>query len=293
MGNLKDRNLYRESPAIVNARYSLSKQESDIVMLLLTNISKDDADFKDYVFQKSDLERRIGAQIKPSEIKAHAKSLMSKVLEVPNEKGFELFTWFSYFKYEDGEITCSFDSRLKPYLLELGHFILADSRHLLQIKTAYSRRIYMLLKERAKFGVRTFNVEELMDTLQVPKSYRIYSKFKQGILTKAVQEINKHTDLKVSMSEKKKGRKVVEVTFEIRKNDNDLKTFIASIRKLYVGEVLFFNRAGNAVKVSEEGLLYDSETMKTYTKEEAKKTWEWMHENQNSLECLRAQLPHL
>ncbi|MGB3961857.1 MAG: replication initiation protein, partial [Sulfurimonas sp.] len=206
---LPERNYLRQAPEIVNGRWSLTKQESNILLLVLGAIQKEDEEFKDYIFEKSDLERRMGVAINSRELKTTVKQLMSRVLEVPTEKGYKLFNWFSYFEYADGVCTCSFDERLKPYLLELKQFVLADSRHLLDMKSEYSRRIYMLLKEYAKFGTRTFNVEELQDILQVPKSMKRYDNFKRQILLRAEADINKFSDLEVKLSEKKLGRKVV------------------------------------------------------------------------------------
>jgi len=214
---LPERNYLRQAPEIVKGRWSLTKQESNILLLVLGAIQKEDNDFKDYIFLKSDLERRTGMTINSRELKTTVKSLMSRVLEVPTEKGYKLFNWFSYFEYSDGVCTCSFDSRLKPYLLELKQYVLVDNRHLLSMKSNYSRRIYMLLKEYAKFGTRTFNVEKLQDMLQVPKSMRRYDNFKRQVLLRAEADLNKFSDLEVKLSERKLGRKVVEVTYTIKK----------------------------------------------------------------------------
>ncbi len=277
MSDLTERNYFRHSPAIVNSRYSLTKGESDIIMLLLTAVHKDDEDFKDYHFTKAELERKIGGKINSSELKAQAKSLMSKVLEVETDKNnWELFAWFSYFGYKDGDITCSFDKRLKPYLLELGQFVLGDSRHLLQIKSNYSRRIYMLLKEYRKFGVRKFNVEELQTLLQVPKSLLRYDNFKRRVLKKAEEDINRYTDLLVELVEKKKGRKVVEVIYHIKSNNNEFNEFIKTIRELYVGQSLYLDKVGT-LACSKDGLLYYKEDPDIHlTKEKAKEKWEML-----------------
>lgn len=291
MNDLTNRNYFRESPKLVNARYSLSKSESDLIMMLLSAIDKDDEDFKDYFFTKQELEYKTGVKIDSAELRRTAHSLMSKVLEVKkDDERWELFTWFSYFSYDYGEILCSFDKRLKPYLLDLKQFVLVDTRHLLQIKGSYSRRLYMLLKERLDFGLRTFNVEELQDMMQVPKSYKVYSKFKQGILQKAEKEINKYTDITVKFTEKKRSRKVVEVVFEIKKNMNDLKTFIQTIRDLYVNQTLFYSKQGHSIKCSDKGLLYNANTLKDLDSEKSKEIWEWMHDNQNLLECFKAKI---
>lgn len=279
--NLTNRNYIRESPALVNSRYALTKTENNLVIMLLTAIEKDDEDFKDYVFTKAELERKAGVSFNSSDLKDTAKNLMSKVLEIKTERGFTLFTWFSYFSYEDGVITCSFDKRLKPYLLELKQYILADARHLMHMQSTYSKRIYMLVKEHAKFGSRTFDVEELMHMLKVPKSYK-YADFKRKVLMQAKADIDKYTDLKVDFSEEKFGRKVAKVHFEIRKNDEDLNTFIKIIRENYVNRALYFD-SDNTIKCAEDGKLYCAETQKTYDSKTAEKLWNMLHEKRQYL----------
>jgi len=254
---LQERSYLHVSPALVNSKYSLTKQESNIVLLLLSIINKEDDELKDYTFTKSDLEARTGIKLNSLRLKNLAKGLMSKVLEVPikDTDGFELFTWFSYFKYENGVITCGFDSRLKKHLLELQQYVLVNAPQLLLMKSNYSRRIYMLLKERAKFGIRKFSVDELQTLLAVPASYRNYSKFKQSVLVNAVKEINKHTDLEIAFEEKKPMRKVTEIIFTMKKNHNDLKEFIKIIREMYTNKALYISK-DRTLMCSEKGLLY-------------------------------------
>lgn len=282
---LQKRNYIHVSPALVNSKYSLTKQESNIVLLLLTIIDKDDEDFKDYIFTKSDLEKRTGVKLNSLKLKNLAKGLMSKVLEVPTPEGFKLFTWFSYFEYENGIITCCFDKRMKKYLIELHQYILINAPQLLMMKSNYSRRIYMLLKERAKFGTRTFNVDELQDLLAVPTSYKLYSKFKQSVLTNAVKEINKHTDLEIEFEEEKPVRKVTEIIFSIKKNHNDLKAFIKIIREAYTNTPLYTNK-GRTLQCSDKGLLYYADApMEWINKEKSQNIWEWLHEHREALLC--------
>ena len=285
---LQERNYIHVSPALVNSKYSLTKQESNIVLLLLTIIDKDDKDFKDYSFTKGDLEKRTGVQLNALKLKNLAKGLMSKVLEVPKEDdGFELFTWFSYFKYEKGLITCGFDSRLKKHLLELQQYVLVNAPQLLLMKSDYSRRIYMLLKERAKFGTRKFLVAELQDLLAVPTSYRNYADFKRKVLVNAVKEINKHTDLEIEFEETKSMRKVTEIIFTMKKNQNDLKTFIKIIREAYTNTPLYISK-GRTLQCSDKGLLYYADApMEWISKEQSQKIWDWLHEHREALLCFK------
>lgn len=292
--DLTNRNHTRQSHIIVNARYALSRSEIDIVLTLLTAIKKEDKDFKDYEFTIGELETKTGRRWDTKQLKSTIKSLMSKPLELPveHEKEFEIVNWFSYFKYSrTGLITCRFDKRLKPFLIELsGVRVLADFRNLLPINSSYSKRMYLLLKEYDKIGMRTFNVEELQGILKVPKSLKIYNRFKEKVLKRAETDINKFTDLEIKFSEKKRGRKVIEVTFTIRKNHADLKAFIDYLRELYVNQILYYTKDGRPLKCSDKGLLYYSDTMENINKKESMKLWEYLHENKASLTCFQGNL---
>ena len=290
--DLTERNYSRQSHLIVNSKYALTSGEINLILTLLTAIRKEDKDFKDYEFTLADFNEKTSKKLTSSDLKASIKGLMSKPLEIEESPtNWEIFHWFSYFRYKDGLITCRFDKRLKPYLLEIKErFIISDLRMILPIRSSYSKRMYLLLKEYSKIGMRTFNVEELQDVLKVPKSFKVYSEFKKKVLKKANEDINKFTDLEIDFSEKKRGRKVIEVTFTIKKNHTDLKAFISFIRELYVNEILYYTQDGRPLKCSDKGLLYYSDTMENINKVESLKLWEYLHENKAKLTCFQGNL---
>jgi len=281
--DLTQRHDTRQQSIIINARYALTQNEIDIVLVLLTAIHKDDKDFKDYEFSMQDLEAKTNRRWDSSQLKTTVKGLMSKPLELPisdDGKDWTIVNWFSMFEYKKGSITCRFDKRLKPYLIDIqGRMILGDVRHLLPMKSSYSKRVYLLLKERQKHGVRKFETEELMDLLKVPKSFKVYSEFKKKVLKRAEQDINKYTDLSVSFDEKKVRRKVTAITFHIKKNKDDLKVFIEHIRENYINQLLWTTPNKIEIKCDEKGLLYNSKNGKTFDKETAMKIWEEMFKN--------------
>ena len=290
--SLTERNYFRESHLITNAKVSYTSSEIDLIMMLLTSVKKEDKDFKDYVFSVQELEKKAGKKINHTQLKDTAKSLMSKVIEIQESpKKWKLFTWFSSFSYDDGIVTCSFHKDLKPYLLELqGRFDIANIKHLLPMKSSYSKRIYMLIKERSKFGSRTFDINEMMELLKVPKSLLNYADFKNRVLIQAKNDINKYTDLEVDFEEIKPSRKVTGVTFTIKKNDNDLKSFIEFIREMHTNELLFYSKDNRPLKCSLEGLLYYADDMATLDKTTAQKAWEFLHEKREKLLCFQPSL---
>jgi len=286
--DLTKRNHTRQSHVLVNAPYALKKNEIDIVLTLLTAITKEDEDFKDYQFTLRELEIKTNRKWQSKQLEATIVGLLAKPIKLPTDskRGFELVSWFSYFKYDDsGLITCRFDKALKPHLIDIvGTRILSDFRHLLPMKSSYSKRMYLLLKEYDKIGKRVLNVETLQDILSVPKSLKNYADFKRNVLKRAEVDINKFTDIEVKLSEKKRLRKVVEVTYTIKKNTTDLKTFIQTIRELYTNTILHYTKDNRPIKCSEKGFLYYGDEEESYINpKEAQKLWEYLHENRENL----------
>ena len=284
--DLTKRHFTRQQSIIVNAPYALSLAEIDIVLTLLTAIHKEDKDFKDYVFTIKDLEAKTNRQWNSRQLKDTVKSLMSKPLELPKEdgsKGWSVVAWFSFFEYsKNGLITCRFDKRLKPYFLDIqGRYILGDIRHLLPMKSSYSKRVYLLLKEYQRFGTRKFEVEELMGVLKVPKSLLNYADFKRKVLKRSETDINKFTDLKVNFTENKVGRKVQSITFHLKKNDEDLKTFVLMVKGQFINTDLLHTKEGKTVRCGEDGKLYFKENGETIESKERERYWSHMHEHRD------------
>ncbi len=66
---------------------------------------------------------------------------------------------------------------------------------ILPIRSSYSKRIYLLLKEYEydTIGYREFQLSELQEILKVPKSFKIFNRFKEKVLFKAKEDIHKFT----------------------------------------------------------------------------------------------------
>ncbi|MCK4442333.1 MAG: replication initiation protein [Sulfurovaceae bacterium] len=288
--NLTNRNFIRPSHFIVNGKYRLTTAEINVLLTLLTAIDKDDKDFKDYNFTLSEFNQKTNKSMTSTDLKSVAESIMSKPITINiSDKKWKIFNWFSYFDYDNGVITCRFDKALKPYLLGIKErFVIGDLKSLLIMKSSYSKRIYLLLKEYSKIGKRTFQVEELQEVLKTPKSMKRYDNFKRQVLKRAEADINKFTDLEVKLSEKKRGRKVIEVTYTIKKNHADLKALISHIREFYVNELLFYTKDNRPLKCSEHGLLYYADNNQNIKKEDSLKLWEYLHENRENLYIFKA-----
>jgi len=109
------------------------------------------------------------------------------------------------------------------------------------MKSTYSIRIYQLLKQYEKIGKRKFELEELQNILEVPKSFYRYSQFKQKILTVALNELFEYSDIYFTYKEIKTGKKVTGLEFEIIKQAGEDKTEQEPDLKIYLKHKIYFN----------------------------------------------------
>ena len=110
------------------------------------------------------------------------------------------------------------DDRLVPYLFDLKQqFTQYQLYNILGMKSAFSVRIYELMKSYSFRHTIELNLDELKHLLNVEdvKSYNNYKDFRVKVLEKAQAEINELTDIDMSFEPIKTGRKVTSIKFTI------------------------------------------------------------------------------
>lgn len=139
----------------------------------------------------------------------------------------------SYINQKTGHVILKLDNDLKPFLLELnkdeGNYTMYMSKFKARLSSKYSRRLYEILKsnENLKDGFYPSNpaglgIDDLKKMLKIPSSYR-FNNIKERILEESLDDINRNTDLNVSYKERKKGRKVIGISFKIEKQKDPLR----------------------------------------------------------------------
>ncbi len=80
-----------------------------------------------------------------------------------------------------------------------------DMKHVLNISSSNSIRMYELLKAYEGVGKRVFDVEELKEILGVDEKYNNrYYNFKKRIILQAQKDLTEHTDINFTFKESKK-----------------------------------------------------------------------------------------
>ncbi|WP_306978422.1 replication initiation protein [Alkalibacillus salilacus] len=223
---MNSEHLVTKSNHLIEARHrqSLTAREQKIILSAVSMIQPDDDDFKTYEIRVRDFHELLGIEGRENytQMKEIIKNLMTKVIEIPREKGngWIICNWASHVEYIEGEgrIEFGFDPKLKPYLLQLKQaFTSYKLSNILSLKSAYAIRLYELVKKWQHLGRWEVTVDQLKEKLGIPEDkYKRYGHFKSRVLTSSIEELNANTDITVSFEEVRKSRKIEKITFSVR-----------------------------------------------------------------------------
>ena len=221
----KDKVIVSQSNKLIEASYKMTLAEKRLVCLLTSKIHRDDKDFEEYDITISHLTDFVGLKghFVYNQTRQLTKTLLSRVLTLPKGIDDEVQVAFlssAEYHRKKGYVSLCFDPKIKPLLLQLkGQFTNYFLKHIANLRSVYSIRIYELLKSYQRFGRKEFTIEFLRDTFQTSaKQYTRYNDFKKRILLSAQKELRDHTDIYFEFEEIKKGRKVDSILFLIYRN---------------------------------------------------------------------------
>ncbi|KJU83889.1 replication initiator protein, partial [Candidatus Magnetobacterium bavaricum] len=159
----KEHALVTKSNDLVEARYDLTLTEQRVILYMVSMIEPNDEDFKTYRITVSEFVKIIGIDDKSAynQIRQVTENLISNILRIyqPETNSYLSVAWLSSSKYfaGDGYVELRFDPGLKPYLLGMKQrFTSYTLAAVARLNSVYSIRIYELLKQYQKIGVRTF-----------------------------------------------------------------------------------------------------------------------------------------
>lgn len=226
--NIDDKSLtVRQSNTLIEASYRIaSVGEGRLIRALIAQIQPTDEDFKLYRVAVADFARLfdITGEAAYEQIKRAADELTGRKIKIENEKGWLFMNWLSSAEYYRGKgfVELRFEQKLKPYLLQLkGYFTQYELENVVSFKSAYSIRIYELLKadqfkaERGGHFQRVFNYEELRKSIGIEETeYALFADFRRYVIEIAVREINANSNVEITQVDyPKTGRKITHIIF--------------------------------------------------------------------------------
>jgi len=218
--------ICRRPETIIEARFSLTKKQNDVLDMVFASIKNDDnlqyeIDVSKYaklynIQDKSNVYGDVKKTVKTFEGKGF--SVTQKISEKKENRIY--FAWFSSINYLGGEgkIIIELGQNLKKLLLSAKKACFYQIKYSINFKNIYSKRIYYYLKSFEDSGWRVDNLDVLRAKLECPKSYNRFADFRKYVLTPAYEEINGSSDISFEYEEIKTKRKITSIKFYIKSN---------------------------------------------------------------------------
>ena len=201
---------------LINAKstYKYTLNELKLISHLIANILPSDTNLEIKKVSIRELNFIVTDSNNYSKIGKELEKLKIKIIKLPN--GYEV-NWFSCLKYENGFIEYSFDTRLNEFLLNINsNFTSYYLTNVLNLKSAYSIRIFELLFQLKDKGYRTIFLNDLRECLGIPISYS--NKDIRRLIQNVQKDLQLHTTIQFEFKIVKKGRIFHKVEFIIKNN---------------------------------------------------------------------------
>jgi len=242
---MNNKNIVKTSHNLNHFRGGYTRLELDFIYAFISTIKDEDKEFREYSLPLKELEKKLNKRLEIKKIEYLFDTLISKTFKINNKDELTVYTFFTRLKYNKNSkvLSVKFNEDLKPHLLKLRTYAKGDFRYILQFKSEYTKRIYMLLAQWRKAGVVKYSVEQLREMLDVPKKY-LYGDFKRKVLLKAHKELStKESDLMFDYEELKKegGKKVTHILFNIIKSGGTDKQVQVQDLEHFKKEKIYYN----------------------------------------------------
>ena len=213
--------IVKSNQVIQKSRYHLTIQQQKLILYLISKIRPTDTEFKEYIFDLKDICKILGIEINGANYVRFKESLKkiadtSFWLEIDGKD--RLYRWIDDIEINRNEtqVKIKLDEDLKPFLLQLKEsFTFYQLENVLCFDCKYSFRLYELFKSYEFKSNLIISVEELKRYLMAENKYDRFTLFKTNVLNKAIDEINKYTDIQVSYTLIRENRIIKYIDFEL------------------------------------------------------------------------------
>lgn len=226
-----------KSNALVEASYKLTLQEQRFLLLCIGRL-KSGADAESPKLQKTmtitaaeyfDSFPDMGRKNAEVQLQEAIDRLWDRSIILKDDEKREEFRWIQYrAQYAKGEARAqiTFSDAVMPYLTQLqGQFTRVVIKNVSRLSRSYSIRIYELLQQFRSTGERIIALDDFRSMLDIEHKYQTYKSLNQQLLRPCIDELNKKSDLAVTVETIKKGRTVVALHFRF-KEDKQIKMTI-------------------------------------------------------------------
>lgn len=216
--------VVKSNSMVRTSKYNLSTQEQKVILYIISKIKPDDTEFYEQVFNLKDLCNLFGIEYNNKNyinFRNAIQNLSDKSFWIEQGNKDVLIRWLEYISIEKDNmtVTVKLNHYLEPYLLgayaNTTQYLL---HNILTMRSKYSIRLYELMKSYAYLEKVEIELSTLKNLLSLDQNkYPIYKDFRVRVLEPAIEEINKYTEINISLTPIRTSRSITSLLFTINK----------------------------------------------------------------------------
>lgn len=219
--------LVFKSNALIEASYRLSLYEQRIMLACIAQVRRDEplTDQQLYTVSAQQIAEMTGTKLGTTyqHLKAASERLFDRRVtlnEAPNGAGtskVRLTRWVQEVVYLEsmGSVSMRFSTPMIPYLSQLTEqftrYALSD---VAKMTSGHAIRLYEILVQWRSIGRREVEIAWLREAMQLEDRYSNIRDLKRWVIEPAIEQINDHSPLQVSWTQRKAGRKITHLIFD-------------------------------------------------------------------------------
>lgn len=246
----------RKSNIFIDGRYRFTANEQKVLLLVISKIEMFDYDFEPYKVPWNEIKNATNGKVNTvKKIDVVCESLKNRTIKIRKGHIENNFGFLSGWEVSPGNhVLFRVDPGMAGLLLDLlkdGNFTLYNLECVLSLNSAYSIRMYEILKSNLwKKQPLHISLDSLKWSLDIDlknKSYTDFGNFRQFVLERAKKDLKKHTDIQFTYEKIKDGRRIGGLLFTITKNKSFQRTIQSKctseeIKKtVTVGDIVMIN----------------------------------------------------
>ena len=213
---------------LVEAKYGLSIQELRLIMICASRINpKEPFDWNNpncgvFEVTAEDWKQAYSSDNKNlyKLLKEGAERLFENHIELNTRESETYYRWVSsssYFRAQ-AKVKLRFTREVLLFLTQVAdRYTTVRFEYLAKLPTTYSWKFYMLMAQFEDTGFRIISLDDFRHAMDCADQHQLYGDLKKRVILPSVQKVNENTNLKISCTEVKHGRKVVKLKFRIKK----------------------------------------------------------------------------